>query len=88
MNYKELIEKTGLRILGICKGVNEYVQKETGKCYYSVDVEIKGTRMPVNVKLPEGYNKSKLVPFDMVQLDCCIQPSFDRKGIQILALPN
>lgn len=88
MNYKDMVEKTGLLITGICKGVNEFVQRDTGKCYYSVDVEIKGTRMPVNIKLPEGFDKSKLIPFDLVNISCCIQPSFDRKGIQILALPN
>jgi len=88
MNYKELIEKTGLQIIGLCKGVEEYVKKETGKCYYSVDVEIKGTKMPVNIKLPEGYNKSHLKPFELVKLDCVIIPSFDRKGIQILATQN
>lgn len=88
MNYKEMIEKTGLQIIGLCKGVEEYVKKDTGKCYYSVDVEIKGTKMPVNIKLPEGYNKSNLKPFELVKLDCIIIPSFDRKGIQILAVQN
>lgn len=88
MNYKDMIEKTSLKITGICKGVNEYIQKDTGRAYYSVDLEIKATRMPVNVKLPDGYNKSKLVPFDLVEILCSIQPSFDRKGIQIVALPQ
>lgn len=87
MNYKDMIEKTGLKVSGICKGVNEYIQKETGKAYYSVDLEIKGTRMPVNIKLPDQYNKSHLIPFEIVHLACCVQPSFDRKGIQLVALP-
>lgn len=86
MQYKEMVEKTGLRIVGICKGVNEFIKAETGRCYYSVDVEIKGTRMPVNIKLPDQYNKSELKPCELVQLDCVIIPSFDRKGIQIQAV--
>lgn len=88
MNYKDMIEKTALRLIGICKGVNEYIKPDTGQAFYSVDVEIKGTRMPVNVKLPNGYNKSKLIPFEIIQLDCAIIPSYDRKGIQLQALPN
>ncbi len=88
MNYKDMVEKTGLRIVGICKGVNEYVQRDTGRCYYSVDVEIAGTKGSINVKLPAGYDKAKLIPYDLVQLSCSIQPTFDRKGIRIVALPN
>lgn len=88
MEYKDMLEKTGLPVIGICKGVNEYVQRDTGKCYYSVDVEIKGTRLPINIKLPEGYVKSKLIPFELVAIPCSIQPTYDRKGIRIVALGN
>lgn len=86
MQYKEMVEKTGMTLVGICKSLNEYIQKDTGKCFYSVDVEIKGTRGPVNIKLPAGYPMISLKPYELVSLSCIIKPSFDKKGITIEAV--
>lgn len=85
MQFKEMIDRTGLKITGICKGVNEFISKEQ-KAYYSVDVEIKGTKMPVNVKLPADFNRTVLKVYELVELSCIIMPSFDKKGIQLVAL--
>lgn len=86
MNYKDLLAKTSVVVTGICKGVNEYVNAEK-KSFWSVDLEILGTKMPVNVRLPEKFNRASLLEYEVVKINCQIKPSFDKKGIVLEALP-
>jgi len=79
MQYKEMIEKTACLVIGIVKGVNEYVNKE-GKSYWSVDLEVKGTKSPINVRLPLQFDRSKLVEYDIAKFSCKFQDSFDKKS--------
>lgn len=81
---REALEKTGIQIIGICKGVSEYVGKT--RTYYSVDLECKGTKMPINVRLPEGFDRSKLPDYELVKLMCKIMPSYDKKAVEIHAI--
>lgn len=85
MQYKEMLEKTTITIIGICKGVSEYVNKDK-KSYFSVDVEVKDTKMPVNVRLPENFNRAALGQYELVKIPVCIKPSWDRMGIVLEAL--
>jgi len=86
MDLKEMIEKTGIIVQGINKGIQEFVSQKTGKRYYSVDVEVKGCRLPINISLPETYKISSLVQHELVKLNCIIKPGFDGKGIKIEAV--
>lgn len=86
MQYKEMLEKTAVLIVGICKGINEYVNDKQVS-YWSVDLEIQGTKMPVNVKLPTAFNRSVLKEYELAKLQCLIKPSFDKKGIVLEAIP-
>ena len=85
MDYKELIQKTGVVCVGIVKSVNEYVS-DKGRSYWSVDLECKGTKFPVNVRLPQGFPIQGLKEFELTKLAVTVQPTFDRKGIQLVAL--
>lgn len=85
MDYSEMMKKTGMRIVGVLKSVNEYVAKN-GVTYYSIDVDVEGTRGPINISLPTSYDRKPLVPYQLVQTDCVVVPSFDRKGIIIRAV--
>jgi len=84
MQYKEMLDKTCCLLVGIVKGLNEYVNAEK-KSYWSVDLEVKGTKMPVNVRLPDGFERSKLVEYEIAKFQCVIKPSFDKKGIVLEA---
>lgn len=79
-----MLSKTGVQILGICKGINSYVGKE--KTFWSVDLEVQGTRMFVNVRLPEGFNRSVFNLYELTKLNVRIVPTFDKKGIQLEAI--
>ena len=86
MTYKESLEKTAIVVQGIVKGINEFTPKDSEKTFYSVDLEIKGTRLPVTVKLSDEYDRSQLNDFELAKIHCCIRPTFDRKGIQLYAV--
>lgn len=85
MNYKELLSKTSVIVIGINKGLNEYVNDKKVS-YWSVDLEVLGTKMPVNVRLPAEYNRAALVEYDLCKIPCVIKPSFDKKAIVLEAL--
>jgi len=85
MNIKELMAKTKIIIIGLCKGVNKYDSKN-GKTYYSVDVEVQGTKSPINIKLPDEFDRSKFLDYELVQLNCMIRPGYDNKGIELRAI--
>lgn len=82
---QEMIEKTSIKVDGICKGVNEFVSQK-GVSYWSVDVEVKGTRMPINIKLPANFKKESLRTYELCSLLVTIKPGFDRKGIELHAM--
>lgn len=86
MTIKEMMDKTKIVIIGLCKGVNEYHSQKNNNIYYSVDVEVQGTKNPINIKLPPDYDRNKLVEYDLVQLNCSIRPGFEGKGIEIRAI--
>lgn len=83
MEYKEILSKTSLKIVGICKGVNKYVGKT--KEYYSVDLEVKGTKMPVNVKLGDDFKRETLKDYELVVLDVVVMPAFDKRYFELHA---
>lgn len=85
MNIKEMIDKTGIVIVGLVKTVNEYVSDKKVS-YWSVDVECKGTRLPVNIKLPHNFDRSKFKEYELVKVQCCMKPSFDRKSNDLEAI--
>lgn len=85
MQYKEMLEKTVVMVVGICKGLNEYISDKQ-KSYWSVDLEIKGTKMPVNIRLPENFNRQAFKEYELVKVSCVIKPTFDRKGIMLEAV--
>jgi hypothetical protein len=88
MEYAEMLGKTQIAIVGICKGVNEYVSKKSvpPKIYFSVDVEVAPSKNPVNIKLPDNFDRLKLKLYDLCQIKCEIKPSYDKRSIEIHAL--
>lgn len=86
MDLKTLYKKTGIKITGVVKGINSFPSKKTDKTYWSVDLDVAETRLPINVKLPEEYDRGKLNEYEIVELQCKLMPTFDRKGIEIHAL--
>lgn len=86
MNYAEMLKKTTLQITGICKGVNEYVSKNNGNVYYSVDIEVQGVKNPINVKLESTFNRAALNLYEIVTLQLMVVPTFDKKNIELRAI--
>lgn len=84
--YKEMMAKTGCRIIGFVRSINEYVQKDTGKKFYSVDVDIREVRLPVNIKLREGYPIESIPEGELCQFNCQFRPSFGGKGLEVVAV--
>ena len=85
-DLKKVYDKTGIRITGVVKGVNSYTSKKTGETYFSVDLDAKGSRLPINIKLPQGYDQTPFAEYEIVEVDCKIMPTFDKKGIEIHAI--
>ena len=85
MELREMMSKTGMQIVGVVRSINTYVSKEN-KSYYSVDLDIAGCRQPINIALPESYDKSKLVECDLTKIALVVVPSFDKKNIKLQAI--
>ena len=86
MEMKEAMEKTGVLVLGLVVGVNEYISKKTGLSYRSVDLTVKGCRQAVNVKLPPGYPVNTLHEYELVKLPVTIRPNYQRTGLELEAV--
>lgn len=82
-DYKETMAKTGAVIHGLCRGVSMYQGKE--KAYWSVDVDVKSTKLPVNIRLPESFNRASLQEGELVKISVCFRPAFGGKGLEIHA---
>lgn len=86
MNFAETMSKTGIAIQGLVRSVNEYTSEKTKKVYYSVDVDVKETRLPVNIKLPLEYDRSKIIEGEVQRFNCKFQAAYGGKGLEIVAL--
>jgi len=85
-SYKSMMSKTGIQIIGMLRAKNVYVSK-TLKQYHSIDLDITGTKLPVNVRLPELYvQPENWVEGELCKLIVSIVPTFDRKGIELMAV--
>lgn len=87
MNYKEMLTKTGMQIVGICKELTSFTPKDGDKTFYSVFLEIQGCRQPVKVKLPDDFNHSQLKEYELCKMACIVKPSFNGKSIDLVAVP-
>lgn len=85
MQYKEMLEKTSCLIQGIVKGVNCYVNKDN-KSFWSVDLEIKGTKSPVKIRLPEHFDRSKLQEYELARFSVAFVDSWDKQSKVMVAL--
>lgn len=83
---KELIKKTGNRMIGICKGVNEFVSKKNGATYWSVDLEVKGSKNAINIQLPDGFDRSVFREYELCQVDLCVERAFQSSGYKLTAI--
>lgn len=80
-----MLEKTSCLVQGIVKSTNCYVNKD-GKHFWSVDLEVKGTKMPINIRLPENFDRSKLAEYELARLAVSFIDSFDKRSKVMLAL--
>ena len=83
--YKELVDSTKCEVHGIVKGVQDYVKPDTQKHFFSVDLDVKGSKQIVNVRLPDGFPILSLKEYELVKLRCDIGPAFGGKGLQLTA---
>lgn len=81
---RKMLDQTSVVVTGICKGVNEFAGKT--KTYWSVDLDVKGTKQCVNVRLPDNYDRTKLQDYEVVRIICKVMPSFDKKAIELHAI--
>jgi len=85
MQYKEMLEKTSCLVQGIVKSVNCYTNKDS-KSYWSVDLEVRGTKMPINIRLPEDFDRSKLAEYELARFSVCFIDSFDKRSKVMVAI--
>lgn len=85
MQVKEIMEKTGVVIAGLVVGVNEYVSKN-GKSYWSCDMNVKGCRQAVNIRLPQGFPVHTLQEYELCKLAVIVRPNFARNGVELEAV--
>lgn len=75
MNFKEMKSKTGLQAIGILDAITSYVGKNS-QTYYSADLIISGVKEKINVRLPDQFDRSKLVVDELAKFTL----SLDRFG--------
>ncbi len=83
MNFSEMKAKTGLQVVGIVDMIDSYVSKKNNKTYYSLDLIISGLKEKLNVRLPEGYDLSKVKDGELMKTNLTI----DRFGNWQAILP-
>lgn len=58
--YQEMMNKTGVQVVGLLKSVNNYVpDDDKTKSYKSVDLDIQGSKNALTVSLPADADESK-----------------------------
>lgn len=85
MQIKEVMDKTGVVIAGLVVAVSEYVSKN-GKSYWSCDMNVKGCRQAVNIRLPQGFPVNTLQEYELAKLAVTVRPNFARNGIELEAV--
>lgn len=79
---QQMVDKTSVQVTGIVKSVNEYISKKTKLSYWSVDVEVKGHKTALNLRLPE--NPGELLKlYDVKTFHIIISPGFEGKGVDL-----
>lgn len=68
-SYKEMKAKTVIKVLGVVDQIVEYYSEKTQKTYYSVDLLVNGVRDKLNVKLPDDYDRTKLVEGELASFN-------------------
>jgi len=87
-SYKSMMSKTGIQIIGMLRSKNVYVSKAL-KAYHSIDLDISGTKLPVNIRLPETFIQPETwVEGELCKVIVAVVPSFDRKGIELMAVSS
>jgi hypothetical protein len=83
VNLAELKAKTKVVAIGIVNQTNLYVSKE-GKHYHSVDLLVKGMKNVLNLKLPMGYDVSKLGEGHLVEFNIEVTEFNGRTNLNVL----
>jgi len=71
----EMLAKTQCVIVGIVKAVETQTFK-SGFQKTSASVEVKGTKAPIEVVLPEDFDCSKLQVYELCKLNVLIKPHY------------
>ena len=79
-----MLEKTSCLVQGIVKAIKVYVNKD-GKSFWSVDLEVKGTTAPVNIRLPADFDRSKLVEYELARFSVIFVDSWDKQSKVMVA---
>lgn len=78
---QKMLDETSVKVVGIVKSINEYVQKETKKSYWSVDVEVKGHKNLLTLKLPDRPSEDVKM-YDIKTFAVQIRPGYQGKGYE------
>lgn len=79
---QQMVDKTSVQVTGIVKSVNEYISKKTQLSYWSVDVEVKGHKSALNLRLPENPGET-IKLYDVRTFNILILPGFEGKGVDL-----
>jgi hypothetical protein len=81
--YSEMMSKTGLYIQGLVRSVNIFVGEK--KEYRSVDIDVKGCRMPITVKLGDKFPFQQLIEGEITKIMLVVKPNFAKNGVELHA---
>lgn len=86
MNYDQMMSKTKIEVSGMVKNLVQFVSSKTQKVYWSVLVDVVGSDHPVTLKLPENFDNSSLVMYQVFTFSCSQQQAFDKKYYELKVL--
>ncbi len=77
--YQVMMQKTGVKVVGLVKSLNEFVPPEDKtKIYYSMDLDIEGQKIPLTVSIPLDADRSKFQVGELAEVRLSVS-SFNGK---------
>lgn len=81
----EAMAKTKISITGIVKSTDVRMAGN-GKTYGTLYLDVQGSTEAVKIKLGENPDISPYNLYELITIQCCVKPSFDRKSAEICIL--
>lgn len=81
MTYQEMMDTTSCKIRGFVRCVSEYQGKD--RIHYSIDVDVKGCRMPLTLRCPKEYRVTDVKAGTVMEFTVVPRLNFAKNGLEL-----